>query len=722
MAATSPALDTQAGESSSPYYVQPGAASLGPARRTLKSGAAFLVCDEFGDIQALGPGPEGFYLADTRFLGHLLLTVNDIRPVLLNSSILSDNRTFSADLTNPDLYEGDQLHLPRSSVHILRQARIVDDALHITLTLTCFAAFPVEVLCKFGVGADFADMFEVRGMTRARRGRFLAPEIRKPCAAYAYVGLDGIARHSEIHFDPPPDRLGRQGAQYRVTLQANENWMATIVVSCRSGDAKPGGRVALASEVHHGTLGATLRSHDPAMGHWLLRSRSDLQMLVTLTAHGPYPFAGIPWFAAPFGRDGIITALQTLWAAPEIARGVLRFLAATQATFTDPAADAVPGKILHEARSGEMANLGEVPFKQYYGSVDATPLFVLLAGAFYQRTNDIDLIREIWPQIRAALAWITGPGDGDGDGFVEYQSNTRHGLRNQGWKDSHDAIFHHDGELAEPPIALCEVQAYVYGAFMGAASLAAALGDATQEAEFMERAAALRDRFDQAFWCEEIGTFALALDGRKRPCAVVSSNAGHTLLTGIALPDREKRVVSRLFDGHSYSGWGIRTIAEGQARFNPMSYHNGSVWPHDNSLIALGLARIGALAELSRLAQDLLDAASSFDLHRLPELFCGFARRPNQGPTAYPVACSPQAWSCGTVYALVGSLLGLDFRPRERQLRLRWPRLPATVDQIGLGGIAIGDARVDLVCRRQGDGVTVDVQGRVGGAEIVIVQ
>ncbi|MCC7048326.1 MAG: amylo-alpha-1,6-glucosidase [Alphaproteobacteria bacterium] len=722
MAVPATAIDTPAGEASSPYYVQPGATNHSPARRTLKSGAAFLVCDDFGDIQALGPGPEGFYIADTRFLGHLLLTVNGIRPVLLHSSILSDNRTFSADLTNPDLYEGDHLRLARSSVHMLRQARIVDDALHITLTLTCFAAFPLEVVCKFSIGADFADMFEVRGISRARRGRFPPPEIRSSTAVYSYVGLDDIARHTEVCFDPLPHRLAREGAEYRVTLQANQSWKTEIVVNCRSDAPRPDVPAVSEPEAHHGPMGATLRSRDPAMSQWLLRSRSDLQMLVTETPHGPYPFAGIPWFAAPFGRDGLITAMQTLWAAPEIARGVLRFLAATQAGFADRAADAMPGKILHEARSGEMANLGEVPFKQYYGSVDATPLFVMLAGAYHQRTDDTDLIREIWPQIRAALGWIAGPGDVDGDGFVEYQSNTRHGLRNQGWKDSHDAIFHRNGELAEPPIALCEVQAYVYGAWIAAARLATALGDDAQETDLLDRAARLRERFDQAFWCDEIGTYALALDGRKQPCAVVSSNAGHALLTGIALPQREKPVVDRLFDGHSYSGWGVRTIADGQARFNPMSYHNGSVWPHDNSLIALGLARIGAQAELGRLAQDLLDAATSFDLHRLPELFCGFARRPNQGPTGYPVACSPQAWSCGAVYAVLGSLLGIDFRPRERQIRLRRPRLPQAVDQIALGGLTMGGAGVDLLCRRQGDGVTVDVQGRAGDVEIVIVQ
>ena len=350
-----------------------------------------------------------------------------------------------------------------------------------------------------------------------------------------------------------------------------------------------------------------------------------------------------------------------LWADPSLARGVLLALAATQATRTDPAVDAQPGKILHEARGGEMAALGEIPFKAYYGSVDATPLFVLLAGRYYQRTGDIDTIRRLWPHIEAALAWIDRDGDADGDGFVEYARATERGLANQGWKDSHDAIFHADGTLAEGPVALCEVQGYVYAAKMHAADLAAALGNDDARADL---AAAMPSgcaaSFEQRFWCDDLGAYALALDGDKRPCRVVSSNAAQCLMSGIASPERARRVADTVMRDGMFSGWGIRTIREGEARYNPMAYHNGSIWPHDTALVALGLARYGLKHDVVRIAEGLFAAAQQFDLRRLPELFCGFGRHAGESPTRYPTACSPQAWAAASSLLVVQALLGLE--------------------------------------------------------------
>jgi glycogen debranching enzyme len=583
---------------------------------------------------------------------------------------------------------------------------------------------PLDIVVEYLFGADFADLFEVRGEQRPRRGRLLPPQVARGEVRLAYHGLDEVERAVRLGFDPLPLHLDGETASFGLQLNPGQNCLVHASVGF-AGD-RPAPRFAPslrrarhAARRHLGLL-PWVTAANPRFDELMRRSRSDLAMLLTETAEGPYPYAGIPWFSTVFGRDAILTALFTLWLAPEIARGVLRFLAANQATASDPEADAEPGKILHEMRGGEMARLGEVPFARYYGSIDSTPLFVVLAAAYLDRTGDLATLSELWPAIRRALDWLERHGDRDGDGFIEYGRRNEKGLLNQGWKDSQDSISHADGRLADGPIALVEVQAYAYGAYQGAARIAAALGAGAGAGALTVAAEELREQFEQAFWCERLGCYALALDGAKRPCEVLSSNAGHALLTGLAEPARAKRVANALLGPQGYAGWGVRTLGAGEARYNPMSYHNGTIWPHDNAILALGLARYGLQDEALAIFTGLAEAAAHFERQRLPELFCGFQRRARSGPVDYPVACSPQAWAAATPYALVQASLGLSVSPLRGEIRFVRPCLPAWLDGLEIHDLAVGEAVVSLSAQRVAESVVVRVVERRGDVKVIV--
>jgi len=704
------------------FYV-PATEATTRLRRTMKHDDCFLVFDSHGDIGASPGGPDGLFISDTRYLSHFELLINGFQPLLLGSNLSDDNCVLSVDLTNPDIYYNKRIILQKDLLHVARTVFVWRSTLFHRFAVQNFSADRVRLRLSITFDNDFADVFEVRGNGRARRG-VVRSHVGGNGAEFNYLGLDGNRRRTRIVFVPAPDHFSPSLASFQLDLGPHESVSINATISCDGEQYEPPPFLKSLRSAHRElkrmiNISTEIETSNHVFNEVLRRATADLAMLMTNTPQGPYPYAGIPWYSTTFGRDGLITAMQCLWLDPRVALGVLTRLAAYQATHFDPESDAEPGKILHEMRAGEMAALHEVPFGLYYGSADSTPLFVILAGRYAQTTGDLDALRTLWPAIDRALAWIDGPGDRDHDGFVEYFKATPRGLSNQGWKDSYDAVFHADGLLAEGPIALAEVQGYVYAAKKLATWCANQLGFTDRARQLDTEADQLAERFEETFWCEEIGTYALALDGDKQTCRVATSNAGQVLFSGIARVDRAQRIARQLMEPSFFSGWGVRTVAVNEARYNPMSYHNGSVWPHDNAMIATGLARYGDSKSAIRIFQGMFDAATYMDLRRLPELFCGFPRFRGRGPTLYPVACAPQSWSSGAFFALLQASLGIEQDPFAKVIRFRNPKLPTFLDSVVLRGLRAGTASVDLSVRRHGDDkVSLQILAARGDIEV----
>jgi glycogen debranching enzyme len=718
-------------EDISTFYIQATESIQQRWPRTLKQGDTFGLFDVLGDCVAPGLTPGGIFHNDTRYLSGLQLLIDGQRPLLLSSAVENDNVILTVDLSNPDIYQGSTIVLPREILHIRRSKFLWQGTCHERIAIHNFDAKPQKCWLTLNFAADFADLFEIRGMQRARRGDTNCAVVGGAKTIFRYLGLDKVERRSEISFDPPPRQLSKSQALYALDLKPGEQFALVMTVRCTdSRMPRPPAadifsepyRAARRGAARAASLGGSVTSSNELANRMLHRAGADLSMLVTDTPQGPYPYAGTPWFSTPFGRDGILTALQVLWLDPALAKGVLRYLAHHQATTTDAAADAEPGKILHETRACEMAVLGEVPFGHYYGSVDSTPLFVWLAARYFERTGDEATIRDLWPHIEAALNWIDQYGDRDGDGFVEYYRVSVDGLTNQGWKDSADSIMHADGTLAAGPIALCEVQAYVYAAKQGAAALAAAIGEHARASELALAAEKLRAQFEAKFWIEELGCYAIALDGDKKPCRVRSSNSGQVLASGIAAPERAQAVAATLMMPEMFTGWGVRTLSADAPRFNPMSYHNGSVWPHDNAMIAMGLARYGLKRGASAIFEGLFEAAAHMEMMRFPELFCGFPRRRGTAPVLYPVACAPQAWASVVPFALLQACLGLDLCFEKHEIRFHNPQLPKFLEEIRINDVELACASVNLRLRRRGANTEVAIVSQRGDVAIKIMQ
>jgi len=708
------------------FYIR-AESSLADARTlVLLHNDTFAIFDRYGDFQPVGLGQQGLFHQETRYLSRLELLIGGHKPLLLSSVTGEDNVTVAVDLTNPDMELISGISLPRGTLHVCRNKFLADGICLEQINVHNFGHHLVETDVSFTFGADFKDIFEVRGQKRKHRGRYLSEERERNSVVLAYEGLDHVVRRTRIHCSETPASGTPGGITVPLHLKPEEEMIFYLTIYCECDGTRRDVAVfddallRIHSEKKSSSLAdVDIYTSNEQFNDWLNRSRADLTMMIASTHFGPYPYAGVPWFSTAFGRDGIITAMELLWLAPEVARGVLSYLAATQATHVDRERDAEPGKILHETRKGEMAQLREIPFGQYYGSVDSTPLFVLLAAAYYERTADTDFLRGIWPNIQAALDWIDRYGDLDGDGFVEYARQNDAGLLQQGWKDSQDSVFHSDGTLATGPIALCEVQAYVYAAKTQIAAVAEHLGHADLAASLKRQAEELRRKFSTEFWSDELGMFVLALDGEKRQCRVRSSNAGQCIFSGIASSSQAIRIQESLLSPGMFSGWGIRTIATEEKRFNPMSYHNGSVWPHDNALIAFGAKHLREKDIALRILSGLMDLSLFVDLHRLPELICGFSRRSQIGPTLYPVACAPQAWSAGAVFMALQACLGLSISGKDSRLHFYHSALPQALERVEVRNLRIRDSVViDIAFERYAHTVGLNVLRRSGEVDI----
>jgi glycogen debranching enzyme len=681
----------------------------------LKHDDTFVVADELGDIQGDG---DGMFRDDTRVLSVWRMRVSGVPPSLLASGVSHDNVYFTAHVTNSPLPELGAQATPKGVVHIERRRFVWRERLYERLAVSNFGGRTIHLLLSLDFAADFADIFEVRGATRKARGRYLTPVVRKDSAVLSYVGLDNATRSSVVAFSPSPGHLSAARAEWTLALEDGAHAALFFEVGPNSEMAPGKARFRAAAAAARRSMrgirraGASLHSSGEQFNTWLGKSRADVALLTTRLPTGPYPYAGIPWFATTFGRDAIVTALQLLWLDPSLARGVLAFLALHQSRTTLAFSDAVPGKILHETRKGEMAALGEVPFGRYFGSVDTTPLFVMLAGAYAERTADMAFIATIWPALRAAMDWMEGAGDSNGDGLLDYVPAAKSGLSNQGWKDSVDSVFHVDGTFARGPIALVEVQGYVFAARRAMAALASLRGEREMALRFAARAEELQRIVEERYWMDECDFYGLAIDGSGALCRVRASNVGHLLFTGLPGAHRAAKVMERLLSGAFDSGWGLRTLARDSVRYNPMSYHNGSVWPHDTAICAAGFARYGNKEGAAHWLGELFGAAENFGM-RMPELHCGFERRPGEPPIAYPVACLPQAWSAGCVFMLLQACLGLTIDANLAEVRIERPILPRGIDHLSIRGLAVAGESIDVDFHRLQGGVVAEPAGPV---------
>lgn len=673
--------------------------------RVIKEDDLFLMTDPMGNIPPKSDGVYGLFSKDMRFLSRLEVIVENVEMLLL-SSHAAENYIGTIRLTNKEKREDGNIRVWRESIAMERKRFISRGVLYETVSFQNHNAHPVELDVKIKVAADFKDMFVVRGFFPLKEGCHDPVQVSRSGITFSYSGIDNLKRVTRISFQPEPKTISENGEiTYTIHLEPFGDGSFDMTVVPEMEGLRPVVQTK-ADAIHQlqesyqvwENSCTRVETDNETFDRMVNRSKKDIRVLLTDVGHGPFPVAGLPMFAVPFGRDSLIAALQLMAINPDIARGTLKTMAAYQGTRVDPWRDEQPGKIMHEIRYGELANSGEIPFSPYYGTIDATPLFLVLAAEYYDFTGDDDLLRELLPHMERALEWIDRYGDRDGDLFVEYHREAGKGITNQGWKDSGDSIVHRDGSLAESPIALAEVQGYVYDAKLRLAVLFERLGRADKAEQLRREAESLKEKFAKDFWMEEEEFVAIALDGEKRQVRSVTSNPGHCLWSGILSEEQARKVADRLLAPDMFSGWGIRTMSTDSTGYNPMSYHDGSVWPHDNSLCVLGLKRYGYDEHANKVMEGLIESAKHFPYDRLPELFCGYPKEEGY-PVPYPVACSPQAWAAGTPLVFVRTILGLMPDVPNGVIYLS-PTLPKGINVMKVYGLRVGNGSLDLLIQK----------------------
>ncbi|MGB8956162.1 MAG: amylo-alpha-1,6-glucosidase [Tumebacillaceae bacterium] len=695
--------------------------------QVIKQNDVFFLTNAHGNVTTATDDILGVFTDDTRFLSEFAVEVENLEMVLLSSHV-SEKYVGTVRLTNKEVVANGEVQVWRESIALERKRFIYNGVVYETISFRNYNTYPVHLELAIRAASDYAHMFTCRGYEDGPKGEYHPVGLTDSTARLGYTGQDKVVRNTDISFAPAPQDLqaadGTLNTRYAFDLapQGSFEIAVTIVPELDGKRGEPTDRLLALQKVEESFAAwdaetTQVVTDNEAFNRLYNRSRHDMLALLTDLGDGRFPVAGVPIYAVPFGRDSLIAAWQTAAVQPEIMRGTLKTMARHQGTKIDAWRDEQPGKILHEIRYGELANLNVIPHAPYYGTIDATPLFLVLAAEYFYWTGDEAFLRELLPNIERALEWCDQYGDRDGDGYVEYYQESSKGCTNQGWKDSGDSLVHRNGELAEASIALSEVQGYVYDAKVRLASVFERLGHAEKATALREQAAALRTRYAQDFWMDDEKYVALALDKNKAQVGSVSSNPGHNLLSGLLTEEQAAHVAKRLLADDMFSGWGIRTLSANEKAYNPMSYHNGSVWPHDNSLIVMGLKRYGFHAEAERVMEGLLATAGHFAYDRLPELFCGYDTDEGH-PVSYPVACSPQAWAAGTALTFVRVILGLMPDVPAGIVTIA-PSLPKGIHHMEISKLRVGSGFLDLLIQKQGEHTTFKVLRNTSGLQIV---
>lgn len=692
----------------------------------IKEGDLFLLTDQAGNIIKNEDIQYGLYAKDTRFLSSYELFINNIKPLVLSSGDEEDsiNKIY---LTNTNFEKSES-----EEVLIKREQLIFNGMVYDRMLIKNYFSQPLALKLTLKVDADYLDIFQVRNYVKEKRlGTILNPSKVKNGIVLGYLGKDGLRRETELKILTGEGEIYKDRIELSFKLKHMQEKELTIGIIPRIEGQKLINKNIISFEGAQKKLRSNykkweedsliIKTDNENFNRLINRSLSDLKLLLSDLGEGFIPIAGIPWYAVPFGRDSIITSLQTIVVNPKIARGTLRTLAGFQGKEVNEDREEEPGKIMHEIRFGELANLNLIPHTPYYGTIDATLLFLILAVEYFHWTGDSRFIKKILPNLYAALEWIDKYGDIDQDGYVEYNPKNKRWALNQGWKDSRDSSIHQDGSLALPPIALVEIQGYVYQAKKGMAEIFFYLGEKNRAKKLEREAQGLKKRFNRDFWMEERKYFAFGLDYQKKQIASITSNPGHCLYSGIVNQDKSEAVVKKLLSDEMFNGWGIRTMGKNETGYNPASYHNGSIWPHDNSIIINGLIRYNYHGEAIKVIDGLIKASQYFKYSRLPELFCGFGRKETKRPIEYPVACSPQAWACGSIYLIIQSLLGIDVDAINNRIYLK-PILPDKINKVEIKNLKIGDNRVNFRLIKEGNHIKISEVKIEGNVKLILLK